>query len=159
MTAEPLEALAPRTAPGRRPFLRLVRNPVRKAPRMPFVLLVVGILGFGLVGLLLLSTQRAQASFRLADLQKQGAGLQDQEQALQRLVERDQDPAALAGRATALGMVPDPTAGYLAPGGVVLGPVEKGAAVPAAGAPAVDGIVVATPPKPAPKASNAGSVR
>lgn len=159
MTAQPLEAPLPQAAPGHRPFLRLVRNPVRKAPKMPFVLLVVGILGFGLVGLLLLSTQRAQASFRLADLQKQGATLQDQEQALQRLVEHDQDPGTLAARATALGMVPDPTAGFLSPDGTVLGPVEKGAAVPAAGASAVDGVVIATPPKPAAKTPSQGSAR
>jgi hypothetical protein len=126
---------------------------------MPFVLLVVSILAFGLIGLLLLNTQRAQASFRLSDLQKQGATLQDQEQALQRLVERDQDPASLAARATALGMVPDATAGYLGPDGTVVGPVVKGAAVPAPGSAAVDGVVVATPPKPAAKAPSAGSSR
>ena len=159
MTAEPLQAPAPQPVPGHHPFLRLVRNPVRKAPKMPFVLLVVGILGFGLVGLLLLSTQRAQASFRMADLQKQGATLQDQEQALQRLVERDQDPATLSARATALGMVPDPTAGYLSPDGTVLGPVQQGVAVPAAGAPAVDGVVVATAPKPPAKAASPGASR
>lgn len=118
---------------------------------MPFVLLVVGILGLGLVGLLLLSTQRAQASFRLADLHQQGAALQDQEQALQRLVEQDQDPATLAARATALGMVPDVTSGYLAPNGTVVGPVQKGVPAPAPGAKAVDGVVVATPAKPATK--------
>jgi hypothetical protein len=151
VTAQPVEGLAPQSLLAARPFLRLVRNPVRKAPKMPFVLLVVGILGFGLVGLLLLNTQRAQASFRLGDLQQRGATLQDQEQALQRLVEQDQDPASLASRATALGMVPDATAGYLAPDGRVVGPVVKGAAVPAPGAAAVDGVVVAAPPKPTAK--------
>lgn len=119
---------------------------------MPFALLVVGILGLGLVGLLLLNTQRAQASFRLSDLQQQGANLQDQEQTLQRLVEHDQDPASLAARATAIGMVPDPTAGYLAPDGSVIGPAVKGAAVPAPGSKAVDGVVVGKNPPPAAKA-------
>lgn len=159
MTAEPLEVLAPRSFPGRRPFLRLVRNPIRKAPKMPFVLVIVAILGFGLVGLLLLSTQRAQASFRLGDLQNQAATLQDQEQALQRLVEHDQDPASLAARATELGMVPDTTAGYLTADGSVVGPIVKGAAVPAPGAAAVDGVVVAGPPAPAATTSGPVSAR
>lgn len=159
MTAQPVGSLAPQAVPSRRPFLRLVRVPARKAAKMPFVLLVAAILGLGLVGLLLLNTQRAQASFRLTDLQRQSAGLQDQEQTLQRVVEHDQDPAALAARATALGMVPDPTAGYLAPDGSVVGPVDKGAPVPAAGAKPVDGVVVATPPKPAAKAPSAGGSR
>ncbi|MGH3745483.1 MAG: hypothetical protein ACRDTP_11540 [Mycobacteriales bacterium] len=148
MTAQPLETLAPPAVPSRRPLLRLVRTPARKAARMPFVLLVVGILGLGLVGLLLLNTQRAQASFRLTDLQHQSAGLQDQEQALQRVVERDQDPAALAARATALGMVPDTTAGYLAPDGSVVGPLPPGASAPVPGAKGVDGVVVAKAPSP-----------
>lgn len=148
MTAQPLETPVPQGLSERRPFLRLVRAPRRKAAKMPFVLLVAAILALGLVGLLLLNMQRAQASFRLTDLQQQGAALQDQEQALQRAVEHDQDPAALAARATALGMVPDLTAGYVTPGGTVVGPVMAGAPVPAAGAKAVDGVVVAGQPAP-----------
>lgn len=148
MTAQPLEAPAPQRVSARRPLLRLVRTPARKAARMPFVLLVVAILGIGLVGLLLLNTERAQASFRLSDLQSQSDSLQDQVQALQRVVEHDQDPASLAARATALGMVPDPTAGYLAPDGSVIGPVQNGTPVPGPGAKAVDGVVVAVPSAP-----------
>lgn len=155
MTAQPLEAPAAQGAPARRPLLRLVRMPARRAARMPFVLLVVAILGVGLVGLLLLNTERAQASFRMADLQHQSDTLQDQVQALQRVVERDQDPAALAARATALGMVPDPTAGYLAPDGSVVGPVQNGAPVPGPGAKGVDGVVVAAPPGSAAHGSSA----
>ncbi len=137
----------------RHPSLRLVRNPVRQARRLPFVLVVVLLLALGLVGVLLLSMQRAGASFALTSLQAQQAGLDGQVQALRSEVAEDQDPSVLAARAQALGMVAGVPAGYLGATGKVLGVLPSGAPVPAAGASAVDGIVVAgtalPPPVPA----------
>lgn len=158
MTAQPLESPAPQHVSARRPFLRIVRNAGRPAPWLPFVLLVVAILGVGLAGVLFLSTQRAQASFRLSQLARSTAALQDQQQSLQRQVEHDQDPATLAGRAAALGMVPGLTEGYLAPDGKVIGPVPAGAPVPAPKASAAGGIVVAgsAPPPSDPPAAETG---
>jgi hypothetical protein len=123
-----------------------VRSPVRKAPKLPFVAVVVLLLSAGLVGLLLLSMQRGQASFRQSSLATSDATLSDQVQALQREVEQDQDPSVLASRAAALGMVPESSAGYLGSSGQILGKVPTGAPVPAAGETAAGGVVVATAP-------------
>lgn len=155
MTA--VRAVAPQPYPSdrwRRPALRLVRQPLRHAPRLPFVALVVVLLSAGLVGLLLLSMQRAQASFSQSALATRNAALADQLQALQRQVERDSNPAVLATRARALGMVPEASAGYVGPGGRILGPVPSGAPRPAPAASPRAGVVVARPaPAPAKRAA------
>lgn len=147
MTALGAAATQRREGPDgwRRPALRLVRQPLRAAPKLPFVALVVLLLSAGLMGLLLLSMQRAQAAFAQGALATRNAALSDQLQALQRQVEQDTNPAVLAGRARALGMVPEPGAGFVGAGGTVLGAVPKGAPVPTPGAVGRAGIVVAGP--------------
>lgn len=107
-----MSATAPLTRPrpkGRapqRPPLRLIVAGPLVGGRAPFVALVGLILAGGLVGLLMLHTLAAQDAFRLQQLQRSAAQVADAEQQLEIAVQERQDPAALAARARALGMVP-----------------------------------------------------
>jgi len=83
------------------------------APRAPFVLLVLALLGGGLVLLLLLNAALAADSFRQRELQRQIGALNLQEQELQRTVADLQAPGALAEQARKLGMVPSGEPGFL----------------------------------------------
>ncbi len=98
----------PRIQPGRpaRPRLKLVPAPRLQPPRTPFVALIVGLLGAGLIGLLVLNTVIAENSFRMHELQKRTAALSLQEQQLQREIDGLEAPSALAVKARKLGMVP-----------------------------------------------------
>jgi len=85
--------------------LAAVASPVRRAvPRVPFVLLVLALLGGSLVCLLVINTTLGAASFRISQLQKKAASLSTQEQNLRQQVAAEQAPAAIAQRAYALGM-------------------------------------------------------
>ena len=95
------------------PVLRFVAGHQPTAPRMPFVLLVLGLLGGGLIGLLLLNSVAATDAFREHQLQEQTAALTTREQELSREVAAMEAPAALASRAQALGLVPAADPGYL----------------------------------------------
>jgi hypothetical protein len=80
------------------------------------------LLGGGLLGLLALNTVLAQGSFRVSDLQRRVAALDDQQQALQQRVALRAAPQRLARRASALGMVPMLEPAFLRAGdGRVLG--------------------------------------
>jgi hypothetical protein len=82
-----------------------VASPVRRAvPRVPFVLLVLALLGGSLVCLLVINTTLGAASFRISQLQKKSASLSTQEQNLRQHVAAEGAPAAIAQRAYALGM-------------------------------------------------------
>jgi hypothetical protein len=135
----PTRPTRPARTPARPAYLRLVAARRSQAAKAPFIMVVVGILGAGLLGLLLLNTVLAQDAFRLHTLQLQSHALADQEQALQRDVERLQSSGSLAQRATALGMVPGgPPAFLRLSDGTVLGAPAPGRApvVPPPAAPA-----------------------
>jgi hypothetical protein len=83
-----------------------VPAPATSARRLPFVLLVVGLLGAGLLVLLLLNTLSAQGAFEVAHLQHRSSQLTDREQALRSEVAQQQSAASLARRARLMGMVP-----------------------------------------------------
>jgi predicted carbohydrate-binding protein with CBM5 and CBM33 domain len=89
-----------------RPHLRLVPTAAPSASRLPFVLLVIGLLGAGLLGLLLVNTASAQGSFQVSRLQDRSQQLTDQEQALHARIANQQSAASLTRRAKAMGMVP-----------------------------------------------------
>jgi hypothetical protein len=108
--------------PQRRPQLRVVPPPRVRAPRAPFVLLVVGLLIAGLVAMLMLNTALAQGAFQINDLRQQGTGLSDEQDALQRKLADERRPGVLADRARALGLVPAGAPTFLRlPDGAVLG--------------------------------------
>jgi hypothetical protein len=73
--------------------------PASSVPRTPFILLLLGLLGGGLICLLVINTTLAAASFRISDLQKGNDQLAQQEQNLQQQV-------AIEKRAHQLGMRP-----------------------------------------------------
>jgi cell division protein FtsB len=111
-----------RTVRGRAARLaRLV--PARSSPaaRMPFVLLVVLILGSGLITLLLLNSALNQDSFKLSKLKRETTELTDEQQALQQEVDGYSAPDALEQRARELGLVPGGSPVFLFPDGTVRG--------------------------------------
>jgi hypothetical protein len=94
-----------------------------RAPRMPFILLLVGLLGGALVSLLVISTTLAQGSFRITSLQEQNAELARQAQTLTNQVAQAGNPAVIAKEAGKLGMRPNPHLGFvdLKTGKIVVG--------------------------------------
>ncbi len=73
-------------------------------PRMPFVLLVLALLGGGLICLLVINTTLGATSFRITQLQSTNASLSQQHQALQQAIANEGAPGQIARRAYALGM-------------------------------------------------------
>ncbi len=95
--APPRPGAAPQTAPS-------VTAAGRR--RMPFLLLIVGMLCGALVCLLVISTTLAAGSFRITNLRQQDQALVRQQQQLQQQVAQDQAPSVIAQRAEQLGMRP-----------------------------------------------------
>ena len=104
-------AVAPVSAA--RPCLRVLPGGRAGAPRAPFVVLVLLVLGAGLVGLLLLNTNLQQSSFDLRDLEQETRLLRDRHAELSQLVAQQASPEELAKRADGLGMVPADERQYL----------------------------------------------
>jgi len=112
------------TGPGARPATRTAGSrPRARAPRMPFILLLVGLLGGALVSLLVISTTLAQGSFRITNLQQQNANLARQRQILTNEVAQESNPAVIAKKAEQLGMRPNPHLGFIDPktGRIIVG--------------------------------------
>lgn len=76
------------------------------APRAPFILLVLGLLGGGLVSLLVINTTLGATSFKITQLQQSDSTMAQQEQSLQRQVSAEEAPAQIWNRAYQLGMRP-----------------------------------------------------
>lgn len=72
--------------------------------RMPFMLLVLGLLGGGLVCLLIVNTTLSTAQVRITDLQQHNQQLSQEEQTLQQQIATDQAPGTIEKRAFRLGM-------------------------------------------------------
>ena len=132
-----------RRAPAKpaRPNLRVVAPVPSRAPRTPFLLFSMLLVGVGLVLLLVLNTVVAQDAFTLHDLDRSTAALAEQEQRLREEIAALEAPNDLALRAASLGLVPAGDPVFITPEGEVLGHPVPATAPPA---PA---------PPPAPKAS------
>jgi hypothetical protein len=74
--------------------------------RTPFIAVLLGLLGGGLVCLLVINTTLAAASFRISDLQKDNVQLAQQQQTLQQQVASEESPATIEQQAYRLGMRP-----------------------------------------------------
>ncbi len=128
-------------------WMHLVPDPLANVAvrrRVPFVALVIAMLGLGLIATLWLSTNAAEGSYQLSSAQKESNLLAEKAEALHRDVATMNSAAALARRATDLGMVPTTDVARLvvAPGGAV---TVVGKPAPAA--------PQATPATPAPAAA------
>ena len=73
-------------------------------PRIPFVLLVLALLGGGLICLLVVNTTLGATSFRISQLQSDNAKLSLQAQTLLDQVAKEQSPQGIEQRAYQLGM-------------------------------------------------------
>ena len=122
-------------------MLRLVAGHAAQAPKTPFVLLVLALLGGGLITLLLLNSAAAADAFAQRELQQRNRELSVKEQELVRQVAALEAPGSLDARARRLGLVP---AG--APGFLVVDPSGR-TKVTGSPAPATS---PAPPPKPTP---------
>ncbi len=112
-----------------RPRLTVVPRVVSRAPRLPFVVLVVLLLAAGLVGLLLLNTSMERGAYRVTALRQQSAELGIEQQALQLKVAAMQDPQLVAQQALRLGMVQNISPAFLSLAtGQVIGHSWAGAA-------------------------------
>ena len=116
--ARPRPVTAPRhtrpvAGPVTGPEIGRAPRPRARSPRMPFILLLVGLLGGALVCLLVISTTLAQGAFRITNLQEQNANLARQEQTLTNEVAQAGSPAVIAAEAKRLGMRPNPYLGFI----------------------------------------------
>lgn len=93
--------------------LRLVAPVANRARRMPFVVVLLAIIGSGLVGLILISTAMQAQTFELAELTAEARQLETTQEALQREVSELESPENLGPLAVAYGMVPNQTPVYL----------------------------------------------
>ncbi|WTS75283.1 hypothetical protein OG472_14440 [Streptomyces sp. NBC_00207] len=117
---------------------------------MPFVLLVVALLGGGLISLLLLNSALNEGSFQLTRLKKETTALTDEEQALQRDVDAYSAPDALQRRAQELGLVPGGSPVFIGPDGKVAGTAAPAEASPSPTPPPAAPPASAAPASPAP---------
>ncbi|MEO3812498.1 hypothetical protein ABGB17_26155 [Sphaerisporangium sp. B11E5] len=97
-------------APSRAPGAGRTGGRRRGAPRTPFVLLVLGLLGGGLVTLLLLNTVLARDSFLMYDLRARNKALYDQAQDRKKDLLLKSQPGVLGDRAANPTFKPDPSA-------------------------------------------------
>jgi hypothetical protein len=93
--------------PGRGGRLTVVPRSARNTPKVPFVALVLLVLGSGLVGLLVLNTSLQQGAFYEASLQDKQNALATKQEDLRLKIAALRDPQRLADQARSLGMVPN----------------------------------------------------
>lgn len=106
-----LRGAAPRPQPKR--GLRLVAPVANRARRLPFVVVLLAVIGTDLVGLILISTAMQAQTFELADLTAEARELETAQESLQREVSELESPENLGPLAVAHGMVPSQTPVYL----------------------------------------------
>jgi hypothetical protein len=100
---------APQPQPQPQPGASRVGSPAVAPPgthRLPFVLLLCGLLGGALVSALVISTTLAAGSFEISKLQNSTIAQARQLQSLQEQVAQAQSASQIASRATELGMRP-----------------------------------------------------
>ncbi len=81
--------------------------------RTPFILLVLGLLGGGLICLLVINTTLAAGSFRISALQQGNAQASQRVEELQQQVATEESPASIEQRALRLGLRMQPVLNFL----------------------------------------------
>lgn len=106
---------APRAAAAavERARLSLVPTGRMHAPRAPFAVLVLALLGAGVVGLLLFNTHMQQASFTATQLQQQADDLIARQQKLDMELQELRNPQRLAEAGRELGLVAPPVPAFI----------------------------------------------
>ena len=100
---------APQPQPQPQPGASRVGSPAVAPPgthRLPFVLLLCGLLGGALISALVISTTLAAGSFEISKLENSTTAQTKQLQSLQEQVAQAQSPTQIASRAAELGMRP-----------------------------------------------------
>lgn len=92
-----------------------------RAPKVPFIALVMVLGLVGAVGLLLFNTSLQQASFAEAQLADKAAALADREETLRMELDELRDPQRIADEAVRMGMVIPPSPAFLELDGTVVG--------------------------------------
>ncbi|MFT7838262.1 hypothetical protein Q5530_19170 [Saccharothrix sp. BKS2] len=85
---------------------RAVTRQSAPAPKAPFVVMVMVVLGLGITAIMWLSTQATADSYRLQDARAEETGLARQVEQLRREVALAESPLELAATAAELGLVP-----------------------------------------------------
>jgi hypothetical protein len=85
----------------------------RPVSRTPFILLVLGLLGGGLICLLVINTTLAAGSFRISALQQGNAQASQRVEELQQQVATEESPASIEQRALRLGLRMQPVLNFL----------------------------------------------
>ncbi|MGI8433415.1 MAG: hypothetical protein ACR2LE_01530 [Nocardioidaceae bacterium] len=88
-------------------------RPSAGTPRVPFVVLLVGLLAGGLIGLLILNTTMQRGAYAASDLRARSAALGVRQQNLQMQVAALQQPQRVAQAALRLGMVRNDNPAFL----------------------------------------------
>ncbi|MDT0301146.1 hypothetical protein [Streptomonospora wellingtoniae] len=104
--APPARRTAPRTAPAPARRRSAAARPAPRAPRMPFVLLVIGLLSGALISLLALRTVLVADAFTISELQTGNERLEHREEALREEVVRLESSERIAEEAEEMGMRP-----------------------------------------------------
>jgi hypothetical protein len=138
LTVEPVRVTGEAGGP---PRLRVAPPAPISAPRAPFVASVIGVVVVGVLGILLINTKTNENSFRIADLTKQGAALDSQQQDLENQLVEASSIGNLDAAARRLGLVrAENPARFRLPDGKIIG-VPR----PADGRPAVTAQDAKTP--------------
>lgn len=123
--SEPTPSRSRSSSGGDRAGLRPVAPQVAPLRQLPFLLVLAGVLGLGMVGLLVLNTTVQNQSFELSDKRSTATRLGYVEAGLQHELDQVSSPRSLALKATALGMRPNAQPAFLVlPDGTVVGPQE-----------------------------------
>ena len=102
--------------------LRAVAQPAARLARFPYLLVLIGIFGMGMVGLLMLNTTLQSQAFQSRTLNRQATELAYAQADLENQLDALAAPQELARRASALGMRPNPFPAFLVlPRGKVVG--------------------------------------
>ena len=112
--------------------------PRRRVSSLPFLALIAGLLGAGLLALLMINNSLAAGSFEQARFKSDSILLGEQEQALRQEVERLSSPTRVREAAREAGLIPAATTAYFdVSTGQILGvPLPAGVGADIAGAPA-----------------------
>ncbi|MEU5939717.1 hypothetical protein ABZ807_11050 [Micromonospora sp. NPDC047548] len=127
----PAEKVAATTAGT--PRLRVAPPPPVRVPQAPFAALIVVLVVGGVLGILAVNTKINENAFKLQQLQQQQAGLDVDEQQLNKQIELAQEPGNLTAEALKLGLVKADEPAYIRlPDGRMIGVPQ-----PANGQPAI----------------------